>query len=136
MAGVEGLPEEIATIIQSRQPYWAKRFEAGLTVPPPDVPHPSGFWLMPDSMKMWIQNPPLGFWNDVFQSGSRKREEQGSLKSEGRALPRIPGLPDEMVELYIWPCVATTFRGIGMLPLEDQLSALETLRALRLVSKR
>ncbi|CAM6114903.1 unnamed protein product [Calypogeia fissa] len=137
MAGVEGLPEDIATIIQSRQPYWVERFQDGLKVPPPDIPHPSGFLLMPDDMKMWIQNPAVGFWIDVFKSGERKREQERiSLNSEGKARPRIPGLPDEIVELHIWPCVATTFRGIGTLPTKESLSPLETLRALRLVSKR
>ncbi|CAM6093846.1 unnamed protein product [Calypogeia fissa] len=136
MAGVQGLRPDIATIIQSRQAYWAKRFQGGLKVPPPDVPHPSGLPLMPDEMKMWIQNPGLGFWNDVFQSGERKREQERiSLDPAGKERPRIPGLPDEIVELHIWPCVATTFRGIGTFPTEDRLSALETLRALRLVSK-
>ncbi|CAM6126971.1 unnamed protein product [Calypogeia fissa] len=74
MAGVEGLLEDIATIIQSCQPYWVERFQDGLKAPPLDVPHPSGLSLMPDEMKMWIQNPTVGFWIDVFKSSERKRE--------------------------------------------------------------
>ncbi|CAM6104812.1 unnamed protein product [Calypogeia fissa] len=79
MAGGEGLPQDIATIIQSCQPYWVDSFQDGLKVPPPDVPHPSGFLLMPDEMKMWIQYPRPGFWIDVFKSGERKREQDWIL---------------------------------------------------------
>ena len=144
---VEDLPKDLMELVEDRKYAWEIDFDG----PGLNLATQRDALSDEDIHEQMIQSPPPAYWPNLFETCEEFRREETEnaqwvletirlhdkdIVVRERAGPFIPGLPDDIVLDYVWPCLQTQFRCIAKCSTAEKGEILETFRSLRCLSKR